>query len=185
MKRRTALSTVAALRFQPPPGGGTPLLTELLHPGVPASLAGAGHGARILLADGRTARNGLNPRRTRLRHPRRAGRQRPRVHRRVPVAQKDVDWDAVFPAGVRARAMAEVFEALGTPLPAVATAFLYTHPSIIEVTLGMRTLEQVVRIVELHDQRVPDSLLDDLRAQGLISSDVLAGHAGGKDARCL
>ncbi|CAN3977609.1 RbsD/FucU domain-containing protein [Kitasatospora purpeofusca] len=28
------------------------LLTELLHPGILASLAGAGHGARVLLADG-------------------------------------------------------------------------------------------------------------------------------------
>ncbi|MFJ9543753.1 RbsD/FucU domain-containing protein [Streptomyces sp. NPDC101225] len=28
------------------------LLTDLLHPGILASLAGAGHGARVLLADG-------------------------------------------------------------------------------------------------------------------------------------
>ncbi|MCD9880741.1 RbsD/FucU family protein [Streptomyces guryensis] len=28
------------------------LLTELLHPGILAALAGAGHGARVLLADG-------------------------------------------------------------------------------------------------------------------------------------
>jgi D-threo-aldose 1-dehydrogenase len=85
----------------------------------------------------------------------------------------------------RARAIAEVCEAHGTTLPAAAIAFPHTHPSIINVTLGMRTAEQVGRNVELHDQRVPDGLWDDLRAQGLIRSDVLAGHGGGRDARCL
>ncbi|KUN24682.1 aldo/keto reductase [Streptomyces antibioticus] len=85
----------------------------------------------------------------------------------------------------RARAIADVCEAYGTTLPAAAIAFPYTHPSIINVTLGMRTSEQVVRNVELKDQRVPDGLWKDLRAQGLIRSDVLAGHAGGRDAGCL
>ncbi|SOE07292.1 aldo/keto reductase [Streptomyces sp. Ag109_G2-15] len=86
---------------------------------------------------------------------------------------------------VRARAIAEVCEAHGTTLPAAAIAFPHTHPSIINVTLGMRTPEQVGRNVELHDQQVPDGLWDDLRTQGLIRSDVLAGHSGGRDARCL
>ncbi|MER6130029.1 aldo/keto reductase [Streptomyces sp. NPDC001795] len=86
---------------------------------------------------------------------------------------------------VRARAIAEVCEAHGTTLPAAAIAFPHTHPSIINVTLGMRTPEQVGRNVELHDQQVPDGLWDDLRTQGLIRSDVLAGHSGGRDVRCL
>lgn len=76
-------------------------------------------------------------------------------------------------------------EAHGTTLPVAAIAFPRTHPSIINVTLGMRTPEQVVRNVKLQDQRVPDGLWPDLRAQGPIRSDVLAGHAGGRDARCL
>jgi D-threo-aldose 1-dehydrogenase len=79
----------------------------------------------------------------------------------------------------RARAIAQVCEAHGTTLPAAAIAFAWTCPSIINVTLGMRTPEQVVRNVKLQDQRVPDGLWQELRAQGLIRSDVLAGHGGG------
>ncbi|GKQ41376.1 aldo/keto reductase [Streptomyces sp. A012304] len=93
--------------------------------------------------------------------------------------------DAPSALVVRAQAIAEVCAAHGTTLPAAAIAFPYTHPSIINVTLGMRNLEQVVRNVELHGQHVPGSLWGDLRAQGLIRSDVLAGHGGGRDARCL
>ncbi|MCQ9180998.1 aldo/keto reductase [Streptomyces sp. IBSBF 2953] len=85
----------------------------------------------------------------------------------------------------RALAIADVCAAHGTTLPAAAIAFPHTHPGVINVTLGMRTREQVVRNVELHDQHVPDALWDDLRAQGLIRSDVLAERHGGRDARCL
>jgi D-threo-aldose 1-dehydrogenase len=96
------------------------------------------------------------------------------------------DYRDAQPALVdRARAIAEVCEAHGTTLPAAAIAFPYTHPSIINVTLGTRTAEQVGRNVQLHGQPVPHGLWDDLRAQGLIRSDVLAGHGGGRDARCL
>ncbi|MFI2435313.1 hypothetical protein [Streptomyces sp. NPDC018693] len=87
-------------------------------------------------------------------------------------------------AGMSAREMAEVCEAQA-PLPAAATAFPYRHPSIINVTLGMRTPEQVGQNMELHDQRVPAGPRGDLRAQGLIRTDVLAGHGGGRDVRCL
>ncbi|MFF5013182.1 aldo/keto reductase [Streptomyces sp. NPDC001165] len=86
---------------------------------------------------------------------------------------------------VRARAIAEVCAAHGTTLPAAAIAFPHTHPSIINITLGMRNPEQVVRNVELHDQHVPDGLWDDLRAQGLIRSDVLTEHGRGRGVRCL
>lgn len=54
-------------------------------------------------------------------------------------------------------------------MPAAAIAFPRTHPSIINVTLGARTR----------------SLWDTLRTQGLIRSDVLTGHGGGRDERCL
>lgn len=103
-----------------------------------------------------------------------------------PAEGMKYDYRDALPAlVVRARAIAEVCEAHGTTLPAAAIAFPHTHPSIINVTLGMRTPEQVGRNVELHDQQVPDGLWDDLRTQGLIRSDVLAGHSGGRDARCL
>ena len=93
--------------------------------------------------------------------------------------------DAPSALVARARTIADVCEAHGTTLPAAAIAFPHTHPSIINVTLGMRTAEQVGRNVELHDQRVPDALWDDLRTQGLIRSDALVGRGGGRDARCL
>ncbi|MEW2398288.1 aldo/keto reductase [Streptomyces sp. NPDC046862] len=85
----------------------------------------------------------------------------------------------------RARAMAEVCERHGTTLPAAAIAFPFSHPSIINVTLGMRNPEQVRRNVELHRRQVPDGLWDDLRAQGLIRSDVPGGHTDGRGSRCL
>ncbi|MFC8435459.1 aldo/keto reductase [Streptomyces sp. NPDC057253] len=74
----------------------------------------------------------------------------------------------------RAQRIAEVCEEHGTSLPAAALTFPFTHPSIINVTLGMRNPEQVMRNVELHRRRVPTGLWDDLRAQGLIRPDVPA-----------
>ncbi|MEU3338063.1 aldo/keto reductase, partial [Streptomyces sp. NPDC006668] len=79
----------------------------------------------------------------------------------------------------RARAIADVCEAHGTTLPAAAIAFPLTHPSIINVTLGMRDPAQVRRNVELHDRRVPDGLWDELRTRGLIRAD--APTASGAD----
>ncbi|WP_037886356.1 aldo/keto reductase [Streptomyces sp. NRRL S-646] len=103
-----------------------------------------------------------------------------------PAEGMKYDYADAPPALVaRARTIADVCEAHGTSLPAAAIAFPHTHPSIINVTLGMRTAEQVGRNVELHDQRVPDALWDDLRTQGLIRSDALVGRGGGRDARCL
>ncbi|WP_406430751.1 aldo/keto reductase [Streptomyces sp. NBC_01589] len=72
----------------------------------------------------------------------------------------------------RALAIAEVCEQHGTTLPAAAIAFPHTHPSIINVTLGMRTPEQVGRNAELHRRAVPAGLWDRLRAEGLIRPDV-------------
>jgi D-threo-aldose 1-dehydrogenase len=72
----------------------------------------------------------------------------------------------------RALAIADVCEQHGTTLPAAAIAFPYTHPAVVNVTLGMRTPEQVERNVELHRRVVPDGLWDALRAEGLIRPDV-------------
>ncbi|MFF9808385.1 aldo/keto reductase [Streptomyces coeruleorubidus] len=75
----------------------------------------------------------------------------------------------------RALAIAEVCERHGTTLPAAAIAFAYTHPSVVNVTLGMRTPQQVERNVELHRSVIPQALWDELRGQGLIRSDVPTG----------
>ncbi|AYC43856.1 aldo/keto reductase [Streptomyces griseorubiginosus] len=72
----------------------------------------------------------------------------------------------------RALAIAEVCEQYGTTLPAAAIAFPFAHPAVVNVTLGMRTAEQVRRNVELHARPIPDGLWDELRAQGLIRADV-------------
>jgi D-threo-aldose 1-dehydrogenase len=72
----------------------------------------------------------------------------------------------------RARAIADVCAAHGTTLPAAAIAFPFTHPTVVNVTLGMRNPEQVTRNAELHRRHVPDALWDELRAQGLIRADV-------------
>ncbi|MFC8679737.1 aldo/keto reductase [Streptomyces sp. BK205] len=79
----------------------------------------------------------------------------------------------------RALAIVEVCERYGTTLPAAAIAFPFAHPAVVNVTLGMRTAEQVRRNVELHARPIPDGLWDELRAQGLIRADVpTAGGAG-------
>ncbi|WP_225102188.1 aldo/keto reductase [Streptomyces sp. CoH27] len=75
----------------------------------------------------------------------------------------------------RAQAIAQVCAAHGTTLPAAAIAFPHTHPSTVNVTLGMRDREQVTRNVELHRSTVPQALWDDLRHQGLIRADVPTG----------
>lgn len=49
------------------------------------------------------------------------------------------DYQDAPPAVIaRVRAIAEVCEAHGTTVPAAAVAFPQTHPSIINVTLGMQ-----------------------------------------------
>ncbi|WP_216589611.1 aldo/keto reductase [Streptomyces brasiliscabiei] len=83
----------------------------------------------------------------------------------------------------RAHAIADTCERHGTTLPAAAMAFPFSHPSIINVTLGMRNAEQVGRNVELHRRSVPDALWDDLRDQGLIRADVPTVTGGVQ--RCL
>ncbi|WP_055523131.1 aldo/keto reductase [Streptomyces graminilatus] len=72
----------------------------------------------------------------------------------------------------RARAIADACEQHGTTLPAAAMAFPFSHPSTVNVTLGMRDRTQVTRNVELHGRAVPQALWDDLRDQGLIRADV-------------
>ncbi|NUR26758.1 MAG: aldo/keto reductase [Catenulispora sp.] len=68
----------------------------------------------------------------------------------------------------RAQAIAAVCERHGTTLPAAAIAFPFTHPAVVNVTLGMRTPLQVARNVELYGTDVPEALWADLRSQGLL-----------------
>ncbi|MCX3058290.1 aldo/keto reductase [Streptomyces beihaiensis] len=103
-----------------------------------------------------------------------------------PAEGMTYDYREAPPALVaRARAIAEVCAAHGTTLPAAAIAFPYSHPSIINVTLGMRTARQVERNVELHRRGVPGGLWDDLRARNLIRPDVPAVNGPGRSAGCL
>ncbi|WUW19200.1 aldo/keto reductase [Streptomyces sp. NBC_01465] len=73
----------------------------------------------------------------------------------------------------RARAIADVCKEHGTSIPAAAIAFPATHPSTVNVTLGMRDRSQVTRNAELQRNAVPGALWDDLLHQGLIRSDVV------------
>ena len=68
----------------------------------------------------------------------------------------------------RAQAIAEICEQHGTTLPAAAIAFPFIHPAVVNVTLGMRTPDQVARNVELYLSSVPEALWADLRSEGLI-----------------
>jgi D-threo-aldose 1-dehydrogenase len=71
---------------------------------------------------------------------------------------------------VRARAIADVCEAHGTTLPAAAIAFPFTHSAVVNVTLGMRSGDQVARNARLSGQSVPAELWSDLAGRGLINT---------------
>jgi D-threo-aldose 1-dehydrogenase len=72
---------------------------------------------------------------------------------------------------MRANQIAEVCEQHGTNLPAAAIAFPLAHPCVVNVTLGMRSAEQVRRNIDLFESKVPPSLWSDLRDAGLIRPD--------------
>jgi len=71
----------------------------------------------------------------------------------------------------RAHAIADVCERHGTTLPAVAVAFPLAHPRVVNVTLGMRTADQVHRNAGLVTQTVPPAVWEELRAEGLLRED--------------
>jgi D-threo-aldose 1-dehydrogenase len=89
----------------------------------------------------------------------------------------------------RARAIADVCAAHGTTLPAAAIAFPFTHPTVVNVTLGMRNPEQVRRNTQLHQRPIPEGLWSDLRGQGLIrpetpTAEDVGGPADRRNPRC-
>ncbi|MFJ9543759.1 aldo/keto reductase [Streptomyces sp. NPDC101225] len=101
-----------------------------------------------------------------------------------PMEGMKYDYQSAPPQLVaRARAIAEVCARYGTTLPTAAIAFPFTHPSVVNVTLGMRNGGQVERNIGLARAHVPSELWEDLRARGLIRADVPAAapcaEAGG------
>ncbi|NUP46245.1 MAG: aldo/keto reductase, partial [Catenulispora sp.] len=81
-----------------------------------------------------------------------------------PAAGMKYDYqDAPAHLVARAQEIADVCEEHGTTLPAAAIAFPFTHPAVVNVSLGMRTPEQVARNVDLYRKQVPEGLWADLR----------------------
>jgi D-threo-aldose 1-dehydrogenase len=71
----------------------------------------------------------------------------------------------------RANRIADLCEQHGTSLPAAAVAFPLGHPSVVNVTLGMRSADQVRRNVELLNTDIPAALWSDLQEVGLLRAD--------------
>ena len=80
----------------------------------------------------------------------------------------------------RANRIADVCEAYGSSLPEAAIAFPLGHPSVVNVTLGMRMAAEVWTNVERHARPVPSGLWSALRDAGLLRADApVPGAAGG------
>lgn len=78
----------------------------------------------------------------------------------------------------RARQLAAACAEHGTTLPAAAVAFALAHPAVVDVTLGMRTAEQVARNAALLAEQPPGGwqpLWTDLRERGLLRADAPLG----------
>jgi D-threo-aldose 1-dehydrogenase len=71
----------------------------------------------------------------------------------------------------RARAIADVCDRHGVPLPAAALAFPGRHPAVASVLVGARDAAQVARNAELFESAVPDDLWRELKAEGLLRAD--------------
>jgi D-threo-aldose 1-dehydrogenase len=71
----------------------------------------------------------------------------------------------------RANRIADVCERHGSTLPAAAVAFPLAHPSVVDVTHGMRTAAEVRRNAALLAEPVPAEVWSDLRTEGLLRPD--------------
>jgi D-threo-aldose 1-dehydrogenase len=71
----------------------------------------------------------------------------------------------------KATQIAAACERHGTTLPAAALSFPLAHPSVGNITVGMRTVEQVHRNVADSEQDIPSELWVELRESGLIRPD--------------
>ena len=70
-----------------------------------------------------------------------------------------------------ANAIADICEAHGVTLPAVALQFPLAHPAVTGVVVGCRTAGEVRHDAALSVEPVPTALWDDLRKAGLLRSD--------------
>jgi D-threo-aldose 1-dehydrogenase len=87
-----------------------------------------------------------------------------------PGAKYDYE-DAAPEVIARANQIADICEQHGTSLPAAAIAFPLAHPCVVNVTLGMRSADEVQQDVGLYHRQIPPGLWSDLRASGLLRSD--------------
>ena len=89
-----------------------------------------------------------------------------------PRSQAKYNYDDAPPAVLeKAERLAALADANGTTLPAAALQFSLRDPAITNVTLGMRTADQVRRDVDLLRQPVPESFWTAAVAEGLIAVD--------------
>ncbi|MFE0525838.1 aldo/keto reductase [Streptomyces sp. NPDC058954] len=68
----------------------------------------------------------------------------------------------------RAHRIADVCDAHGVTLPALAMAFPLLHPAVSGIVVGMRTAEEVRRNIAAFATEIPNRIWDDLRAEGLL-----------------
>lgn len=91
---------------------------------------------------------------------------------RRPPADATFDYRPAPPELLaRARRMADICEAHGSTLPAAAIAFPLAHPAVVDVTLGMRTAEEVRGDLERYLTPVPAAVWSELQAEGLLRPD--------------
>ncbi len=70
---------------------------------------------------------------------------------------------------IRAERIARVCAEFGVPLPAAALAFPLRHPTVVNVTVGMRSAAQVRQNVALSGRDIPPGLWDALHEEGLVA----------------
>ncbi|MEV0157225.1 aldo/keto reductase [Micromonospora sp. NPDC050686] len=82
----------------------------------------------------------------------------------------------------RARDLATVCESHGVSLPAAALAFPLQHPAIVDVTVGMRTPEQVSRNLQLLAVETPPDLWRELEERQMLrpAGRLGTGAGGGR-----
>lgn len=86
-----------------------------------------------------------------------------------PAERATFDYAPASPQIIeRAHRMADVCEAHGVTLPAVAMAFPLRHPAVSGIVVGMRAADEVRRNVAAFDAEIPAQVWDDLRREGLL-----------------
>lgn len=68
----------------------------------------------------------------------------------------------------RAHRLADICEAHGVTLPALAMAFPLLHPAVAGIVVGMRTADEVRRNTAAFTSEIPNGVWDDLRGEGLL-----------------